>query len=136
MIFTFEQFNEKEEHDRLLYEDIDAYCEIYVEEEEVLVLEEKGKSYERLKDGKIKYRDEIFPGFNKPKKYSGKGKFKKRVLAKEGDEIKVLNYGHRDYSDYTKHKDPKRRSNFRKRHKCKTAKSRLTKRYWACKDLW
>lgn len=92
----------------------------------------------KREDGEIIYRNEKFPGFNKPKQYRGKGKFKKRVLAKEGDKIKVLNYGHKDYSDYTKHKDKERRKKFRKRHKCDPVKSlsKLTKKYWACQDLW
>ena len=92
---------------------------------------------ERVKDGII-YRGEKFPGFNKPKKYTGKGKFKKRVLAKEGDKIKILNYGHTDYEDFTTHKDTDRRKNFRSRHKCDPVSnlSKLTKKYWACQDLW
>ena len=95
------------------------------------------KDIERVKDGII-YRGEKFPGFNKPKKYTGPGKFKKRVLAKEGDKIKVLNYGHSDYKDYTQHKDSERRKNFRSRMNCDPVKnlSKLTKRYWACQDLW
>jgi len=28
------------------------------------------------------------------------------------------------------------RKSFRARHKCSTAKSKLTARYWACKNLW
>ena len=28
------------------------------------------------------------------------------------------------------------RKSFRARHKCGTAKSKLTARYWACKNLW
>lgn len=93
---------------------------------------------EKLSDGKIKYRGEIFDGFNKPKQYRGKGKFKKRVLAKEGDKIKIVNYGHRDYEDYTTHGDSERRKNFRKRHGCDPVSnlSKLTAKYWACQDLW
>lgn len=89
-------------------------------------------------DGTITYRGEEFPGFNKPKKYSGKGKYKKRVLAKEGDKIKIINYGHKDYEDYTIHKDSDRRKNFRARHKCDPVSnlSKLTAKYWACQDLW
>jgi len=102
-----------------------------------LNLNESKSSVERVKDG-IMYRGEKFPGYNKPKTYNGKGKFKKRVLAKEGDDIKVLNYGHKDYSDYTKHKDKERRKNFRSRHNCDPVSnlSKLTKKYWACQDLW
>lgn len=102
-----------------------------------IISEAKASDIER-KDGKLIYRGETFPGFNKPKQYKGKGKFKKRVLAKEGDQVKVINYGHKDYSDYTKHNDPKRRENFRKRHGCDPVSklSKLTKKYWACQDLW
>jgi hypothetical protein len=67
------------------------------------VFEAKASKAERTKDGII-YNGEKFPGFNKPKSYKkgvhGKGDYKKRVLAKEDDEIKIVNYGHRDYSDY------------------------------------
>lgn len=86
----------------------------------------------------IEYRGEKFPGYNKPKRYKGKGKYKFRVLAKEGDDIAIVNFGHKDYSDFTKHKDPERRKNFRKRHNCDPVKnlSKLTARYWACQYLW
>lgn len=43
----------------------------------------------------IKYRNELFPGMNQPKKYEGKGKHKYRVLAREGDRVKVVNFGKR-----------------------------------------
>lgn len=116
-------------------ENLDEFDNWIIEESELN--EGKSSDVERIEGGVI-YRGEKFPGFNKPKKYSGPGKFKKRVLAKEGDKIKVLNYGHRDYSDFTKHKDPKRRKNFRMRHKCDPVSklSKLTRRYWACQDLW
>jgi len=102
-----------------------------------LSLNESIDQVKKVEDGII-YRGEKFPGYNKPKKYKGKGKFKKRVLAKEGDKIKILNYGHKDYEDYTTHKDKDRRKNFRARHNCDPVSnlSKLTKRYWACQDLW
>ena len=98
----------------------------------------ESSSPERTKSGKLSYRGETFLGYNKPKRYSGKGKYKYRVLAKDGDEIKIVNFGHRDYSDYTKHKDPDRRRNFRKRHGCDPVKNlkKTTARYWACQYLW
>jgi signal peptidase I len=107
-------------------------------------LNEASKIYENISDfkrnddGTITYRNEKFPGFNKPKRYKGKGKYKKRVLAKEGDKIKIVNYGHKDYEDFTIHKDTKRRKNFRSRHNCDPVNklSKLTARYWACQDLW
>jgi hypothetical protein len=86
----------------------------------------------------IEYRGELFPGYNKPKRYKGAGKYKFRVLAKDDDKIKIVNFGHSDYEDYTQHKDKDRRSSFRKRHKCDPVKNldKTTARYWACQYLW
>ena len=73
---------------------------------------------------------------NKPVKSWRKGK-KKVVLACFKGESKVIHYGAKGYSDFTIHKDKKRRDNFRKRHKCDSDKpNKLTARYWACEDLW
>lgn len=58
----------------------------------------------------IKYRNEYFPGFNQPKKYKGNGKYKHRVLAREGDKVKVINFG--------KYEEGKKQL------------SRLSKKYW------
>lgn len=41
----------------------------------------------------VKYHQEVFPGFNNPKKYIGKGKYKYRVLAREGNIVKPINFG-------------------------------------------
>lgn len=46
---------------------------------------------ERLPNGNIKYRGDVFPGFNKPMKDSGDKQGK--VLAKKGDQIKVIRFG-------------------------------------------
>jgi hypothetical protein len=87
-------------------------------------------------NGRLVYRGESFPGFNKPKNAPAGDEKKKVVLAKEGDTIKKLKYGQRGYEDYTQHKDAGRRKNFRSRMNCSSATSKLTPRYWACKDLW
>ena len=94
------------------------------------------KRFKRLPGGGIKYMGETFPGFNKPKRAPKSSKKKFVVLGKEGDKVKKVSYGHRDYEDYRQHKNPKRRANFRSRHNCKTAKDKTTARYWACKHLW
>jgi len=57
--------------------------------------EGKVSDVEHLGHG-LRYHNEIFGGFNSPKKYEGKGKHKFRVLAREGDKIKVINFGKRD----------------------------------------
>lgn len=46
---------------------------------------------ERLDNGNIKYRGQEFPGFNKPIKDSGEKQGK--VLAKKGEEIKIVRFG-------------------------------------------
>lgn len=124
--------------DYLNYIGENTYSYEEVSMDELLYENNEKVSYERTKSGKIKYRDELFDGFNKPKRYSGKGNYKFRVLAKDGDEIKIINFGHKDYSDYTKHKDADRRKNFRKRHGCDPVKNlkKTTAKYWSCQYLW
>lgn len=108
-------------------------CQDYAIEEGQFITESEVR---RTPSGSIVYRGETFPGYNKPKIYKGDGKYKKRVLAKEGDKIRIVNFGDRNYSDFTKHKNKDRRSNFRKRHNCQTATDKTTARYWSCKNLW
>ena len=88
------------------------------------------KNVERLRSGRIKYRGETFAGYNKPKR-SVKGGKKSVVLAKKGSEVKVVRFG--DANMTIKKNNPKRRKSFRARHKCDTAKDKMTARYWSCK---
>ena len=78
----------------------------------------------------IDYRGETFSGYNKPKKDRTKTK-KFSVLAKSGSTVKLIRYG--DANMTIGKSDPKRRKSFRARHKCDTATSKLTARYWSCK---
>lgn len=80
--------------------------------------------------------------YNKPVK-SKDWKHKKVVLAKSWDKEKLIRYWAVWYSDFTKHKDPKRRENYKARHKAiKTKdwkpayKNKLQSSYWARNDLW
>jgi len=89
------------------------------------------------------YRGEKFPGFNKPKKAPSGGTAKMRVLAKKGDKVKVVPFGHRGYQDYRQHKSEKRRRNYLDRSAGIRDKSgNLTKddkfsaNYWARRVLW
>ena len=50
------------------------------------------KNVTRTPSGKIKYRGEVFSGYNKPKRTPGKNK-KSAVLAKKGDQIKLVRFG-------------------------------------------
>jgi hypothetical protein len=102
-----------------------------------IIYEAKVSDTKRVKGG-VEYRGEVFPGFNKPKRAKSGEKSKFRVLAKEGDEIKVINFGYRGMEDFTQHKDPQRKKSFRARHKCDPVSklSKLTARYWSCQYLW
>jgi hypothetical protein len=71
---------------------------------------------------------------NRPVKSWRKGK-KKAVLACEGDKKKTIHYG---ATGYRHNYSAAAKRSFRARHKCDRAEkgSKLTARYWACKDLW
>jgi hypothetical protein len=73
---------------------------------------------------------------NKPIKSWRKGK-KFAVKACDKGEQKIVHYGALGFEDFTIHKNLKRLTNFRARHKCdKDKPNKLTPRYWACEDLW
>lgn len=88
------------------------------------------KNVRRLPSGRIEYRGETFAGYNKPKR-TPNAKKKSAVLAKKGDQIKLVRFGDQNMS--IKKDQPARRSNFRARHNCDTAKDKFTARYWSCK---
>ena len=79
---------------------------------------------------RIDYRGEKFSGYNKPKNDRTKTK-KFSVLAKSGDQVKLIRYG--DANMTIGKSDPARRKSFRARHKCDTKKSILSAGYWSCK---
>ena len=69
---------------------------------------------------------------NVPQKSDRAGK-KRMVKACSGGQEKLIHFGAKGYkSNYS----AKARKSFRSRHKCNTAKDKLTARYWACKALW
>jgi hypothetical protein len=88
------------------------------------------KNVSRTPSGRLTYRGESFAGYNKPKRTSG-GSKKFAVLAKKGDEVKLVRFG--DPNMTIKKSNPERRRNFRARHNCDTAKDKFSARYWSCK---
>tara|TARA_R110000796_G_scaffold134294_3_gene250032 strand:- start:356 stop:646 length:291 start_codon:yes stop_codon:yes gene_type:complete len=58
---------------------------------------------------------------------------KKMVKGCEGGKEKLIHFGAKGYGH--NYSDAARKS-FKARHKCGTAKSKLTARYWSCKKLW
>jgi hypothetical protein len=90
----------------------------------------------------IEYRGKTFPGYNKPIDSDRSGK-KKMVLAKKGDKVKLLHFGDSSMSDYTQHKDKKRRANYLARSggiKNKngelTANDKFSPNFWSRSVLW
>lgn len=91
----------------------------------------------------IKYRGYEFEGYNKPKKAPAGAKEKMMVLAKKGDQVKLVRFGLRGMEDYTQHKDPERRANYLARSagiKDKNGKAtkddKFSANYWARRVLW
>tara|TARA_R110000796_G_scaffold15597_2_gene49570 strand:- start:8107 stop:8397 length:291 start_codon:yes stop_codon:yes gene_type:complete len=91
------------------------------------------KDVERLPSGRLKYSGETFAGYNKPKRTPDAAKAK-AVLAKDGDQVKLVRFGDPDMKNRPNNKDA--RKSFRARHGCDTAaaKNKLTAKYWSCKD--
>jgi len=88
------------------------------------------KNVKRTDGGRLIYRGETFSGYNKPKRTPGANK-KFAVLAKKGDQVKIVRYG--DPNMEIKKDNPERRKSFRARHKCDTATDKFSARYWSCK---
>ena len=69
---------------------------------------------------------------NRPVKSDRRGK-KTMVRACSAAGKKLIHYGAEGYGhNYS----TRARKSFRARHKCRTARNKLTPRYWACYDLW
>jgi hypothetical protein len=83
--------------------------------------------------GKIKYRGHEFPGFNKPRA-STNPKKKKMVLAKKGDEVKVVHFG--DASMGHNYSAEARKSYLARSAGIKGKDDKFSANYWARKVLW
>ena len=57
----------------------------------------------------------------------------KMVKGCEGGKEKLIHFG---ATGYGHNYSAAARKSFKARHKCSTAKSKLTARYWSCKKLW
>jgi hypothetical protein len=98
----------------------------------------KDKIPKRSKKSKMAYRYLSMPQkakklpCNRPSK-SYKPEKKRMVRACANGKEKLIHFG---ATGYKHNYSPKARANFRARHRCDTAKDKLTARYWACKNLW
>lgn len=100
----------------------------------------KGFLDELTKVSSVEYRGKTFPGYNQPIENTGTSKHKMMVLAKKGDNVKLVRFGHKDYGHNI---SPERKANYLKRSAgIKNKAGQLTKddkfsaNYWARKILW
>jgi len=89
----------------------------------------------------IKRGSESFAGYNKPKRTPGHPKKSHAVLAKSGDEVKLIRFGQQGVSGSPKREgesaaDRKRRESFKARHAENIAKGKMSAAYWANKVKW
>lgn len=91
---------------------------------------------------KVNWKEINFPWYNKPIK-STKPEKKKMVLAKKGDEVKLIHFWDSSMQDYTQHKDKDRRKSYLARSAgIKDKNWNLTKdnilsaNRWSRKVLW
>jgi hypothetical protein len=90
-------------------------------------------SFKRTSSGGIEYRGHTFPGFNKPIK-SSKPEKKKMVLAKEGDQVKLIHFG--DANMGHNYSAAARKSYMARSAGIKGKDSKLSANYWSRKVLW
>ena len=83
---------------------------------------------------------EKFSGYNKPKRTPGHATKSHAVLAKQGDQVKLIRFGQQGVSAAGKNpqseKDKARRRSFKARHAANIAKGKMSAAYWANKTKW
>ena len=89
----------------------------------------------------IKRGSESFAGYNRPKRTPGHPTKSHAVLAKSGDEVKLIRFGQQGVSGSPKREgesaaDRKRRESFKARHAENIAKGKMSAAYWANKVKW
>jgi hypothetical protein len=98
------------------------------------------QSYEEAtKQAEIEYRGRTFPGYNQPID-SDRPEKKKMVLAKKGDQVKLIHFGQKgykhNYSDAAKKNYLTRSAGIRGKDGSLTANDKLSANYWARRELW
>jgi hypothetical protein len=87
----------------------------------------------------IEYRGRTFPGYNQPID-SDRPEKKKMVLAKKGDQVKLIHFGQKgykhNYSDAAKKNYLTRSAGIRGKDGSLTANDKLSANYWARRELW
>jgi hypothetical protein len=89
----------------------------------------------------IKRGSETFAGYNKPKRTPSHPKKSHAVLAKSGDQVKLIRFGQQGVSGSPKKTGEsagyrKRRESFKARHSENISKGKMSAAYWADKVKW
>ena len=90
----------------------------------------------------IRYRGETFSGYNKPKRTPNHSTKSHVVLAKDGDQVKMIRFGEQGAKTAGKPKAgesdamKKKRASFKARHGKNIAKGKMSAAYWANKTKW
>jgi len=82
----------------------------------------------------IKRGKEEFEGYNKPKRTPGHPSKSHAVLAKDGDEIKLIRFGQQGVQGSPE--GSARNKAFKARHAQNIAKGRMSAAYWADRVKW
>ena len=89
----------------------------------------------------ITYRGEQFDGYNKPKRTPKHPTKSHAVLAKEGDQVKLIRFGQQGVSGSPPRTGESeaakaRRASFKARHAKNIAKGKMSAAYWSDKEKW
>lgn len=92
------------------------------------------------KHASVEYRGQTFPGYNQPIRNTDGGQHKMKVLAKKGDEVKLVRFGHRgykhNYSPDAKQNYLTRSAGIRDKSGNLTMNDKFSPNYWSRKVLW
>jgi len=89
----------------------------------------------------IEYRGEKFEGYNKPKRTPKHPTKSHVVLAKDGNQVKLIRFGQQGVSGSPKsagesEAERKRREAFKARHAANIKKGKMSAAYWTDKQKW
>lgn len=89
----------------------------------------------------IEYRGEKFAGYNKPKRTPNHPDKSHAVLAKEGDQVKLIRFGQQGVSGSPRRAGEsagarKRREAFKARHAKNIAKGKMSAAWWSWRTKW
>ena len=82
----------------------------------------------------IIYRGMEFSGYNSPKRTPGHATKSHAVLAKSGDDVKLIRFGQQGVKGSPE--GTKRNEAFKARHAENIAKGKMSAAYWANKEKW